>query len=125
MKITFNKGILGLQEYKEFDLVDLEGLEPYKMLKSTDDDEIGLVVGSPFEVNLEYEVKIPEETIKSLDISSEEDVLIYTTINVNSDVSKITTNLRAPIIINIKRALGEQIILGNEIYKIKHPIVKG
>jgi len=125
MKIIFNKGMLGLQEYKEFDLVDLEGLEPYKMLKSTKNNEIGLVIGSPFEVDLEYEVKIPEETLKSLEISSEEDVLIYTTINVNSDISKITTNLRAPIIINIKKALGEQIILNNEIYKIKHPIFKG
>jgi len=125
MKITFNKGMLGLQEYKEFDLVELEGLEPYKMLKSTEDKEIGLVIGSPFEVNLEYEVKIPKETLKSLQISSEEDVLIFTTINVNSDISKITTNLRAPIIINIKKLLGEQIILGNEIYKIKHPIFKG
>jgi len=125
MKITFNKGMLGLQECKEFDLVDLEGLEPYKMLKSTKDKEIGLVIGSPFEVDLEYEVKIPEETLDNLQISSQEDVLIYTTININSDISKITTNLRAPIIINTKTALGEQIILNNEIYKIKHPIFKG
>lgn len=125
MKITFNKGMLGLQECKEFDLVDLEGLEPYKMLKSTKDKEIGLVIGSPFEVDLEYEVKIPEDTLDNLQISSEEDVLIYTTVNVNSDISKVTTNLRAPIIINIKKALGEQIILNNEIYKIKHPIFKG
>jgi len=125
MKITFNKGMLGLQECKEFDLVDLEGLEPYKMLKSTKDKEIGLVIGSPFEVDLEYEVKIPEETLDNLQISSREDVLIYATINVNSDISKITTNLRAPIIINTKTALGEQIILNNEIYKIKHPIFKG
>ena len=125
MKITFNKGMFGLQEYKEFDLVDLEGLEPYKMLKSTKDKEVGLVIGSPFEVDLEYEVKIPEETLDNLQISSQEEVLIYTTVNVNSDISKITTNLRAPIIINTKTALGEQIILNNEIYKIKHPIFKG
>ncbi|PRR82835.1 flagellar assembly protein FliW [Clostridium vincentii] len=125
MKITFNKGILGLQEYKEFDLVDLEGLEPYKMLKSVEDKEIGLVVGSPFEMDLGYEAKIPKETLEHLQISSQEDVLIFTTINVNSDVSKITTNLRAPIIINVKKSLGEQIILNNEIYKIKHPMYKG
>ena len=125
MKIIFNKGMLGLEKCKEFDLVDLEGLEPYKILKSTENKEIGLVVASPFEVDLEYEVKIPEETLKNLQILSEEDVVIYTTINVNSDISKITTNLRAPIIINIKKALGEQIILNNEIYKIKHPIYKG
>ena len=125
MKITFNKGILGLQEYKEFDLVDLEGFEPYKMLKTTKNDEIGLVIGSPFEIYLEYEIKIPEETLDNLQITSQEDVLIYTTINVNSDINKITTNLRAPIIINIKKALGEQIILSNEIYKIKHPMFKG
>jgi flagellar assembly factor FliW len=37
-------------------------------------------------------------------------------------VEHITTNLKAPIIINIKQKLGEQIILDNDKYKIKHPL---
>lgn len=55
-------------------------------------------------------------------IKSEEDVWILNTVTINSDYKEITTNLRAPIIINIKEEIGEQIILKNEDYKIKHPI---
>lgn len=125
MEINFNKGILGLEEYKKYKLLDLEGLEPYKMLQSTEEENIGLVVVSPFEVEKKYEVKLSEDVIKSLNINSEEDVVLYTIVNLNSDVSKITTNLRAPIVINVNSSLGEQLVLSNENYKIKHPIIKG
>ena len=50
--------------------------------------------------------------------------MVFNTVTLNSDPKKITTNLKAPIIINISNNLGEQIILDKEKYKIKHPLIK-
>ena len=83
-----------------------------------------MVVVSPFDIEEDYEVDIPDSVTKELNIKSHEDVLILTTVTVNSDPKKITTNLRAPIIINLKNNNAEQIILSSEKYKIKHPIMK-
>jgi len=50
--------------------------------------------------------------------------LIVTTVTLNSDVKKITTNLQGPIVINISSNLGEQIIVDNSKYKVKEALVK-
>lgn len=122
--ITFKKGILGFEDLKKFFLVDLEGLEPFKILHSIEDENIGMIVISPFDFFEEYEIKLNEDTIKNLNIKSPEEVKIINTVTLNSDPDKITTNLQGPIVINISNNLGEQIIVDNSKYKVKQPLVR-
>jgi flagellar assembly factor FliW len=122
VEILFKNGIPGLEEYKNYTLENSEELNPFILLQSKDNEELGLIVISPFEVMSEYEIKLSDSVIKNLQITSPEDVVLYTTVTLNSNVDKITTNLRAPIVVNIKKGLGEQIIVDNDKYKIKHPI---
>ncbi|NFS27808.1 flagellar assembly protein FliW [Clostridium botulinum] len=123
-KITFKKGILGFENLKEYILVDLKECEPFKLLQSLEDEDVGLIVVSPFEFLKNYETKLNTEEIKRLEIRSEEEVTLVTTVTLNSDSKKITTNLKAPLIINISNNLGEQIILDNSDYKIKHLLIE-
>ncbi|MBN1044475.1 MULTISPECIES: flagellar assembly protein FliW [unclassified Clostridium] len=123
-KITFKKGILGFENLKEYILVDLKECEPFKLLQSLEDEDVGLIVVSPFEFFKNYETKLNNEEIKKLEIRSEEEVTLVTTVTLNSDPKKITTNLKAPLIINISNNLGEQIILDNSDYKIKHLLIE-
>jgi len=124
MNIIFEKGLLGLEQYKNYQIEDVENSDVYKILSSLDDKDISLAIISPFEAYKNYQVNIPKDTEVNLKISSEEDVILYTTVTLSSDIKKTTTNLRAPIVINKKTCLGEQIILANESYEIKHPIIE-
>lgn len=121
--VTFTKGIPGFNELKKFTLLDLEEYEPFKLLQSLEDDEISLIVTSPYEFFNDYEIKLSEETIKNLNIDSPDQVMILTTVTLNSDVKKITTNLQGPIVINTSNNFGEQIILDNSKYKVKSPLI--
>lgn len=121
--ITFNKGIPGFNELKKFILLDLQEYEPFKLLQSLENDEIALIVTSPYEFFKDYEIKLNDETISNLKIDSPEQVMILTTVTLNSDVKKITTNLQGPIIINTSNNLGEQIILDNSKYEVKSPLM--
>lgn len=121
--ITFNKGLPGFNKLKKFILIDLQEYEPFKLLQSLEDDEISLIVTSPYEFFSEYEIKLSEETIKNLKINYPEQVMVITTVTLNSDVKKITTNLQGPIVINTYNNLGEQIILDNSKYKVKSPLI--
>ncbi|NFG23420.1 flagellar assembly protein FliW [Clostridium botulinum] len=123
-KVTFKKGILGFENLKEYALVDLKECEPFKLLQSLEDDEAGLIVVSPFEFFKEYEIKLNDEDTKRLDVKNQSDVVLLTTVTLDSDPKKITTNLKAPIIINISNKLGEQIILDKSEYKIKHLLIE-
>lgn len=122
--IRFEKGMLGLEELKQYLLVKLDEYDPFYLLQSIDDEDIGFILACPFDFHNEYEFDLKEDLIERLDIKKQEDVTIFTTVTLNSNVSKITTNLKAPIIINIYNKLGEQIILDKEKYQIKHPLMR-
>ncbi len=122
--LTFNKGILGFENLNKFILVDLKEFEPFKLFHSLENDEVGIIVISPYDFFEKYKVKLTNEVIKNLQIENPEDVFIVTTVTLNSDVKKITTNLQGPIIINGKTKLGEQMIIDNAKYKVKEPLIK-
>lgn len=122
--INFEKGLLGFNEYKKFILIDLKGYEPFKLLQSLEDKDIGIIVTSPFEFFKKYEFTLNKELLDRLKIIEENQVSVYTTVTLNSNPNKFTTNLKAPLIINTFNKCGEQIILDKEKYKIKHPLIK-
>lgn len=122
--IHFKNGILGFEEHKNFIFTDLEGYEPFKLLQSLEEDEVGIIVVSPYEFFKEYKVNLSDRTIHLLNVKSPEEVLIVTTVTLNSNPKKITTNLQGPMIINISNNLGEQIILDSTKYKVKEPLMK-
>ena len=123
-KVVFKKGLLGFEELKEYILVDLKDYEPFKLLHSLENSEVGLVVVSPFEFLDEYEFKLDDEQINRLNVKSEKEVAVITTVTLDLDPKKITTNLKAPIVINVSNSLGEQIILDKSNYEIKHLLIK-
>ena len=120
--IAFKKGLPGFKELKKFIIFSLESNEGFSILHSIEDIEVGLVLLSPFTITADYEFKIPDTYIKELQIDKIEDVLVLTTVTLSSNVENMTTNLKAPIIINIKEKLGGQLILDNDKYKIKEPL---
>lgn len=122
--IVFKKGLPGFKELKNFIIFPLESNEVFSILHSIEANEVGLILVSPFNILNDYEFKIPDNYIKELQIDKPEEVLVLTTVTLNSNIENITTNLKAPIIINIKEKLGEQLILDNEKYKIKQPLFK-
>lgn len=122
--ITFNKGLLGFDNLKKFFLVDLVEMEPFKLLHSLENHDIGMIVISPYDFFKDYEIKLNDSTVKNLDIKSENEVKVINTVTLNSDPKKITTNLQGPIIINNSNSLGQQIIVDNLKYQIRQPLVK-
>lgn len=122
--ITFNKGLPGLENLKKFIMFPMEENNVFSMLHSIENTEIGLVLVSPFYAMKDYEFKLEEHEIDSLKIKDKSDIVVLTTVCVNSDIKKITTNLKAPILINIKEKIGEQLILDNEKYSIKYHLLR-
>ena len=122
--IKFKKGILGLEHLNKYVLLKIDEYEPFRLLQSIEDEEIGFVLSCPFDFCTDYELNLNKELLKRLEIEKEEEVMVFNTVTLNSDPKKITTNLKAPIIINISNNLGEQIVLNRDQYKIKQPLMR-
>ncbi|KEH89017.1 flagellar assembly protein FliW [Clostridium novyi A str. BKT29909] len=123
--IEFKKGVPGFNELRKFIYFPIENNEMFSVLHSIEDSEVGFIVTSPFNVIKDYEIKLDDEIIKRLNIEKESDVLVVNTVTLNSKIENITVNMCAPIIINIEKKLGEQLILNNPKYVVKQPLFKG
>lgn len=122
--IYFKKGLPGFKDLTKFVIFHIEENEIFSVLHSVENNNIGFVVISPFNVKKDYEVELSDSVLQKLNIKEEKDVCILSTVTLNSQVSKITSNLKAPIVINIKDRLGEQIILNDDKYEIKYHLFK-
>ena len=108
---------------KKFILKDIDD-GTFKILQCIEDINIGFIVVEPFTIDKNYEINLSDEVIKSLDIKTFNDVALYSLVTLNSNPKKVTVNLRAPIILNVKNKKAQQFIIDKTDYKIKHPLVK-
>ena len=98
--------------------------DPFFWLQSVQNPNLAFVIMNPRDLVLDYEAEIDMFTANLLRIKDENDALIYCIVTVPEDISKISINLKAPIIINAKENRGCQVVLENENYKFKHIITE-
>lgn len=123
--LTFDDGLIGFEELKRFTLLfDNEGEEenPITWLQSIEEPSVALPVISPFCVVADYNPLVEDEVLVPLGELTEENTVIFLTLTVPSDLTKTTTNLKAPIVINAETKKGCQVIAENPEYVIKYNI---
>lgn len=120
--LTFEQGLPGFQ-MKKFVLLPLDADLPLAVLQSTEQAEIGFVVAYPFAFKKDYIFEISDEDKEELQIEKEEDVIAYSIVTLKESFPDSTLNLLAPVVINISKKLGKQIVLqDNETYPLRYPI---
>ena len=121
--LSFHHGLLGFQEYKEFILLPLDADLPLALLQSTEEVSIGFIVALPFAFKQDYAFDLSDEDKSDLQIEKEEDVLTYSIVTLNETFADSTINLLAPVVININKKIGKQIVLqDNKEYSLRFPI---
>ena len=122
--ITFLQGIIGFPNLKKFMLIhDVEDDDKkISWLLSIDEPSFALPVIDPLIVDDTYNPEIEDELLNPLEINDLAELLVITTITVPSDITKMTANLKAPIIINASNLKAAQLIVEDEKYLVKYPI---
>jgi len=119
--ITFKEGIPGFEDLKRFFIVILDQTKPFFWLQAVDED-ISLPVISPFDVLKDYSPVVDDSVFTDLCLSREEDLLVLAVSVIPPDVTRMTANLAAPILINIAANTGRQVLIDGGEYQIRHPI---
>ncbi|WP_100333213.1 flagellar assembly protein FliW [Bacillus alkalisoli] len=118
--ITFQNGIPGFDEEKEFILIAVTEDETYYALQSIQDENLAFIVTNPFLFFPDYEFKL-EDTVKQvLDINEKTTIELFIILTVAEPFEETTANLQGPIIINKENKLAKQIIINNNSYRTKH-----
>lgn len=113
--ITFKEGIYGFEEHKKFVLLcDNDEKAAFSWLQCLDDADLALPLISPILWFPNYSPEIADELIESIGELKEEDLSIYSVVVVPENIENMTTNLKAPILINVKTKKGIQVIVEDD-----------
>lgn len=123
--ITFGEGLPGFEKSKKFVLLASgDESSPFKWLQSVDDPQLAFALVDPFVIKKDYEVNITDEVIQAVGIEKAEDVIIYSVVVVPENISQMSMNLRAPLVINLKNKKGIQVVLDSDRYSVRHYILE-
>ncbi len=123
--LIFEDGILGFPDLKRFMLIHDEessGDNLFSWMQSIDEPGFAMPVIDPLKVCSEYNPEVEDELLKSLGEITGEELLVLTTVTVPQEIERMTSNLRAPFIINAQNLKACQVILEDDNYLIKYPI---
>lgn len=123
--LSFKEGLPGFEYIKKFMLIKPEDAKsPFLWLQSVDHPEFTFVVVDPFKVKEDYTIDVPDSDIAALGIEDPAEILVFCIVVIPEDVSKMTANLKGPVIINTKLRKGKQVLLENSPYSIRHFLIE-
>lgn len=122
--ITFDGGLIGLEEYQKFAVInDVEDEKSViSWLQSLEEPNFALPIIDPLLIKRDYNPIVEDEWLDGLGENKGEDYFVLVTLTVPEDLEKMTANLKAPIVINLNTKKGAQIIVENQDYSVRYPI---
>lgn len=117
--ISFKNGIPGFENLRKFAIISLAEAEPIKWLTSLEDKNVALPIVDPWLIFSDYSVNLNQSVLDELENPKRENVLVFCVISLKTQV---TVNLIAPIVVNLEKGIGLQVILEGTNYTTKHPV---
>ncbi len=112
--INFPDGLIGFEDLKRFIIIEDEECKPFRWLISVDEPEIGFAILEPTLVFEDYYQRS----------GFDPDVyVLFVIVTLNRDISKISVNLKAPVVIDKVKKSGRQIILENDEFEVAHQLL--
>ncbi len=120
----FPDGIPAFEDSKRFVLTLNDKIKPFFYFKSLDVPGLGFVCIDPFLVCKDYSVKLSAKDQSLLDLKDVNTAFVFSFVTVEKDPRNSTTNLLAPVVINMDNFHGRQVIL-DENFPVRFNIWQG
>lgn len=110
--LLFPQGVIALDDCRHWVLLGDESNESLGWLQSVTRGEIALAVVSPRRFVPEYQVHVTRGQLATLELSQFDSAYVLSIVS-RSD-GELTLNLKAPLLVNLDRRLGRQVITTDE-----------
>lgn len=123
--IDFPEGLPGFESATKFILLSSsDEISPFQWLQGVNNPDLAFVVINPVTFKPDYDIDIRDEEVEILKVNDISRVLVYSIVVIPEDISKMTANLKAPVLVNTENMKGKQVILDRGEYKTKHFIIE-
>jgi flagellar assembly factor FliW len=120
--LHFPKGLVGLPELRRWIMVDMEPTLPMKWLVSLDKEGFRVPVTDPGFYSEKYSFEIDDGSQKIVQADDVEDIVVMIISTVGDQGQRVTGNLSAPLVVNVRNRKGIQCVLESGAYGLSHEI---
>ena len=121
--IHFDEGLIGFSEYKDFVLMENDGLAPFRLLQSIEAPQVGFLVLEASNLLSNYYDVVPAREWESIGADRETRPLAFVIVVVGSSPETSTGNFQAPLLVNYDSMVGKQIILTDSGLSVRQPLL--
>ncbi len=119
--LLFPSGLFGFSHLRHWVLLADAENESVGWLHCASDPHVAMAVVSPRKFAPHYQVRVARSHVASLELTPATPA--YVLAIVSRTDTQLTINLRAPLIINLERRLGRQVVTTDE-QPLRHPIAE-
>lgn len=120
--ITFEDGILGFPNEREFALIQTGEGSGFYWLQSVDRVDLAFVVCDPRLFVTDYQVPVKLEDLVCIGLKNADDAQVFTIVNKLDDL--LTGNFQGPLVVNVVNRRARQLVLSDKRYSTRHPLMR-
>ncbi len=120
--LTFNEGLLGFQDLRQFVLLDDPNDDIFAWLQSCELPSIAFPVLEPEIFGHKYLSGLNRTDMESLKLTADQAPGYLNIITIPDDATEMTANIKAPIVINVEQRMARQCVLQDNNLAIKEKI---
>ena len=122
--ISFSEGLLGFESLSQFFIVDPGDATLILWLQSVENPETAFPIIEPKIFKPDYVAKLLPADMNSVSLDNISDAKIYSILTIPSDITTMSANLKAPIVINNAKRIARQIVLQDNKLSVKYEMYK-
>ena len=121
--VVLPDGLLGFETVNRFALVPADEVGAYAWLHSLDDPGLAFLTVVPAFFFPAYAPDVPDDDVDALSLTDPADAQVYCLVSISGD--DITANLLGPVVVNMANRTGRQVVLVDQGWTTKEPLVVG
>jgi flagellar assembly factor FliW len=120
--ISIPSGILGFPDEQDYCLVDSGDDTLILWLQSLTNPHLAFPVLEPRIYKNDYVVRLSASELRELRLDSIKEASVFTILTIPGNLTEMTANLKAPVVINTRSRIAKQVVLQENDQPIKHPM---
>ena len=120
--INFPSGLIGFSEDHRFVIREDEAAAPFRWLQAIDNEDLAFVMIEPHVTISNYELELTKDHLNKLNAEKTGDLSVYSLVTMAKKMEDVTINLQGPLLFNLEKRLGLQIIVQDGKYSTRHSL---
>lgn len=119
--IRFRDGMIGFKNLKEYVLVESPAMPLVLWLQAVDAPDIAFPLMEPWFFKRDFKLQMTDADRIAIDLKDNNRLKEFVVLTLPEDITQMTANIKAPVIVNLSEGLGGQVIIQDKNYELRKP----